>query len=353
MKKIKIAILASPHFSIPPEKYGGAEIQTHYLTEGLIEKGFEVDLYASGDSKTKANLVPITKVSLSEVDMEKNPKVKLARAITLIGLSKLIEKSADYDLVQINISSGSIFNIAPFVKLFKCPVIFRLNYPLNEPGNIEILEEFPEYKNLNFVAPSEAYKKDLSSLNYIGTAYNGIDINRYELSQNVNDNLLFIGRISPDKGPIEAIEVAKRSNKKLIMAARLTRPSYYEEEIKPLIDGEQIKFLGEVPREKVAELMSTSAALIFPIKWNEPFANVPLEAMASGCPVISLDNGSIGEQVVDGKTGFICKDVNEMTEKVKLIDTISRQDCREHIAQNFSPERMVETYIDIYKQFVK
>jgi len=189
----------------------------------------------------------------------------------------------------------------------------------------------------------------------VANIYNGIDIERFPFNYKPKDYLAFLGRMSPEKGPVEAIKIAKKAKMKLIMAAKidLVDQEYFAREVKPLIDDKQIKFIGEVNHQGKVKLLKNAKALITPIQWEEPFGLFFVEAMACGTPVIAFRMGSVPEVVKDGKTGFIVKNIKEAVEAVKNIDQIKREDCRIWVEKNFPIKKMVDDYEKIYYQIVK
>ncbi|MBI2954020.1 MAG: glycosyltransferase, partial [Chloroflexi bacterium] len=200
---------------------------------------------------------------------------------------------------------------------------------------------------------SKAAKRDMPDKNYIGAIYNSIDVASYPYSEAKDEYLLFLGRMSKDKGPHIAIQVAKKLGRKLIMAAKIGAEDveHYRNVVKPMIDGRLIEYVGEVDASTKKELCSKAAGLLFPIIWNEPFGLAPVEAMACGTPVVSFKNGAAPEIVVSGKTGFLVDDADEMVQAVRDLDKINPLDCRKHVVRNFDAPRLADDYLAAY-QFI-
>lgn len=354
---MKIIQIAPIWEKVPPKKYGGVELIVSNITEELIKKGHEVVLFATGDSKTRAKLFSVYPHSLCDSSITENKYYELLEIAQAVEFAE----KQKFDIIHSHLlNTGLVFS-----KISKIPMIFTLHGDLdteqNIPGQKEILSN---YKDANFVSISNKQRNGASELNYIDTIYNGIDLNFFDFNKKPKDKyLIFLGRISDKKGPIEAIQIAQKAGVKLKIAAKIdeNKKEFYNSKIKPQIDGKQIEFIGEVNPKERNQLLKNALCLLNPIKWEEPFGLVMIEAMACGTPVIAFDRGSVSEIIKDGETGFIIKsgDINGMAKAVRKIQEMSdseygkmRQNCRKHIEDNFSIEKMVSGYEKVYQKII-
>ncbi len=345
MKIIQIAPFEEP---VPPRKYGGAELVISNLTEGLLKKGHQVYLFASGDSKTKADLVSVFPKAIRQ--NKKTSDFKFRESLKYLGLGKTIKliSSIKADVVHNHIG----WRLLPFLDLISQPVVTTLHGPL-DPLYQQLI--FKKFKKHPLISISDSQRVPLPGLNYLATVYNGIDISSFEFKSSRGKYLAFLGRMSPEKGPKEAILAAKKSGFLLKMAAKVDTvdKEYFKKEIKPLIDGKQIQYLGEIGPSQKNSFLKNALALLAPIQWREPFGLFMVEAQACGTPVIGFDRGSVKEVVKDKKTGFVVKNVDEMTKAIKKIDKIKRSECRKWVEKKFASKKMVDEYEKIYYQLLK
>jgi len=344
---MKIAIVAPFEERVPPHKYGGTELVVYNLTEQLVQMGHDVTLIATGDSQTSAKLEVIFKRSLRSIpDLT---DMKLREAYKFMGIGKVVTylNENNFDIVHNHIG----WRLLPFEKIIKCPVVTTLHGPLDVPYQQKVYGEFSQ---ANFISISMNQRKPMPELNFVANAYNGLNMEKFRQNYKPKDYFAFLGRMSPEKGPVQAIEVAKKAGVKLIMAAKvdLVDEEYFKKEVEPLIDDDQIKFIGEVDHEEKVELLGNAKALIAPIQWEEPFGLFFTEAMACGAPVFAMRRGSVPEIVIDKKTGFICDSVDEIAEKIKRVDEIDRKACFEHVKKNFSSEKMAKDYVKAYEKII-
>ncbi len=348
MKKLKIAQLAPPWLAIPPKKYGGVELIIHHLTEGLLERGHDVTLFACGGSKTNAKLESVFKEPLYwEGFPWEEPYGPLLHSVTCF------EKASDFDIIHNHFHFWGIC----LEHLVKTPVLTTYHSSFEKIIREKTIKYkvLKRYKNTPIVPISNSQKKIKGlNLNFTRTIYNGIDVKRFDFKENPSEYLAWMGRITPKKGVLEAIKTAKKANLPLKIAAKIDKNSerdvkFYNQEIRPLIDNEQIQYLGEIGGyKKKSQFLKNALALINPIKWEEPFGLVMAEAMACGTPVIVFDRGSARELIKNKKTGFIVKNINQAARAVKDIASIDRKDCRSRAEEKFSKERMVEEYEKLY-----
>lgn len=337
---MKIAQIAPLLESVPPKKYGGTERVIYSLTEALVKRGHQVTLFASGDSVTSARLVSVCKKNLREQGLYNSRK-----AWVILNIGKAYSMQEEFDVIHdhtgfIGLSAAS---------LAATPVLITLHGPIT-------LSEKPIYegfKHLNFVSISKAQMVPAPTLNFLGTVHNGVVDISYPFSPTSDNYLLFVGRFSPEKGAHFAIQVAEYLNIPLIIAAKLDTDGqkYFQEKIEPKLSS-SIRWVGEVTAEERNKLMSKAVCLLSPIDWREPFGLVLTEALACGCPIVAFRRGSVLEIVEEGRVGFIAEDVEEMVEAVKKISKINRSYCRKYALERFTPEMMVKSYEELYKQLL-
>ncbi|WP_186758578.1 glycosyltransferase family 4 protein [Echinicola salinicaeni] len=335
---MKIAILSSIAWSTPPKKYGPWEQVASNICEGLLEKGMDVTLFATADSITKGRLESACVVPYEE-DRAVDPKVA-----ECLHISNLMEHAHQFDIIH------NHFDFLPltYSALIKTPMITTI-HGFSSPKII------PVYKKYNaktaYVSISDADRS--KELDYIATVYHGIDPLIYKFRAVKEDYLLFFGRIHPEKGAHVAIEIAKRSNHRLIIAGLIQDQVYFKEKVKPFIDDDLVCYLGNLEPDRGKKLLGGSKALLHPINFEEPFGLSVIEAMMCGTPVIAFDRGSMRELIKDGKTGYLVQNVEDAVEKVGLIDNISPEYCRAHAIEKFSINEMVENYILAYRKVLQ
>ncbi len=342
---MRIAQIAPIIERIPPRKYGGTERVIHALTEELVKKGHDVTLFASGDSETSAKLVSVYPRPLREVKIE---NLYGANAWTLLNIGLAYKMQDQFDIIHDHNNDLSL----PVANLSKTPVVMTIHGAFNE----NVKKIFQVLNRVNIVTISKAQSAPLPNLNYVGNVYNGLDMEDYVFSDTPDDYLLYVGRISMEKGVHFAIEVAHQLDMPLIIAAKVDPEAphdvaYFKEYIEPRL-SDQIRWVGEVDDAERNELMSKAYCFLHPITWAEPFGLTLIEAMACGCPVIAFNKGSIPEVIQDGKTGFVVRDIKEMIEAVYNIDKIDRKYCREYALAKFNARRMADDYEKIYQQIL-
>lgn len=344
---MKIALLAPFEESVPPQKYGGTELIVYYLAQ-LLSKKHSVFLFATGDSKTKARLIPIFPRSIRKEKISQDMKIR--ESLKYMGIAKVVKELKKIKVDIIHNHMG--WRFFPFTSFFPNPTVTTLHGPLDTEYAKFIHSWFKEQA---LISISNSQRAPLPNLNYTGTVYNGIDINNFEFNNKPGDYFAFLGRMSPEKGPVQAIQIAKAAGVKLKMAAKVdvADATFFEKEVKPLINKKQIEFLGEIESQEKSNFLKNARGLIAPIQWAEPFGLFFVEAMACGTPVITMNRGSAPEVIKNGETGFVLNNIEEATNAVKSIDKIKREDCRKWVEKNFSAEIMVENYEKIYYQLIK
>lgn len=332
MKNKRIAILSPVAWRTPPRQYGAWETVASNLTEGLVRRGWDVTLYATGDSITKAKLRSVVPKGYEE---DKSVDAKVAE---YTHIAEIFEHASEFDLIHSHLD----FMPLTYSRLVSTPVITTI-HGFSSP---QIMPLYEKYRDGYFVSISESDRAP--GLNYLATVYNGIDLGSHEYFEQPGEDLVFLGRIHPDKGLHLAVEVARQQKRKLIIAGIIQDEQYFKEKIEPWIDGEKICFIGAVgPREKNA-LFKKAYALLHLNTLNERFGLVLAEANASGVPVIAMDQGSCREVIADGETGFLVQNAKEALEALLKIPSLSRAKCRKRVEENFSLDRMVTKYEEVY-----
>lgn len=329
---------------VPPVGYGGTESVVSLLTEELVRRGHHVTLFASGDSTTLAHLEAGCDRALRPLGMLP-PEYAQHEVRQLV---KAFDRADQFDVIHSHMDLAAL----PYGERSLTPVVHTIHGILTAvTGKL-----FGQYHQENFVSISNSQRRDDLQLNYVATVYNAIAPEQFEFHPEpaAPPYLVFLGRMSVEKGPHMAIEIARRSGCPLKMAGKIDfeNKTFFEQQVLPHIDGQQIQFLGEVSQTEKKALMGQATATLFPITWPEPFGLVMPESMACGTPVIAMAMGSAPEIVVDSHTGFLCHTVEDCIEAVAKISTISRQDCRDHVAVNFGVARMVDGYEAVYRQLI-
>ncbi len=330
-------MLAPVAWRTPPENYGPWELITSLLTEELVKSGLDVTLFATGNSITNAKLESLTALGYEE-NSASNAKV-----MECMHISNCIEKADEFDIIH------NQFDFLPltYSRLIKVPILTTI-HGFSSP---DILPVYKRY-NSNTHYVSISYSNRHPSLDYIANVYHGIDLKMYPYCLDPSqDYLLFMGRIHPDKGVHEAIEIAQNSGLPLLIAGIIQDKDYFERMVKPYLNS-SIEFIGRVGGKEKIDLLQNAVAFLHPISFEEPFGLSVVEAMACGTPVIAYKKGSMNEVIEDGKTGFLVEDVNSAVEAILNLPNIDRKYCSEFVEKNFSKERMATDYIKIYEKIL-
>jgi len=349
---MRIAQVAPPFESVPPARYGGTERVVATLTDELVRRGHDVTLFASGDSRTTAHLVPIVDRAL----WHQKPPYKDLLPFWAIALGCVAEHLAEFDVIHNHLDYWAF----PLARLAPSPMVTTLHGRLDLP---ELQPLYRAFADVPLVSISDAQRAPLPFANFVATIYHGIELNQFTFTPRSRGYLAFLGRTSPEKGLDTAVHVARRVGMPLKIAARKPLPfardpgvrrdwRYFHEVIEPLLDAEGVEFIGEVGGRAKDQFLGGAAALLFPISWPEPFGLVMAEALACGTPVIALRNGSVPEVIRPGATGFVCDTEDELVEAVGQIGEIDRAACRAEAERRFSPGTMAERYEQVYEQLL-
>lgn len=341
---MKILEIAPPWVKTPPDGYGGAEWVVYNQVEGLIDRGHDVTLFATKDSKTRAQLKYVYDNGL----MEQGIPVSIPTA-ALVHYDQALELANEFDIVHIHLSTQSGISVLPLLKQLKVPHLITMHnqWPSEIDEENAFAQKDQQYMkyytdNVRLLSISKTMEAQClkGNLEPAGVVYNSVNAEKYEYSLEPGSYYTWLGRIVPYKGLKEAIETVKQINGKLVFGG-VVRNNVKEEidyfnQLKPLIDGQQIIFLGAVNHIQKNDLLKNATALLNPISWEEPFNMVVVEAMACGTPVIAFNRGAMPEIIKDGKNGFLVENITEMVEKTRLINEISREYCRSFVTETFS-----------------
>jgi glycosyltransferase involved in cell wall biosynthesis len=330
---MRIAMLAPIAWRTPPRHYGPWESIASLITEGLVARGHAVTLFATADSQTRGRLQAVCPRGYEE------DRTLIAKVWECLHISALFEQADAFDIVH------NHFDFLPltYSAMTTTPVLTTI-HGFSSPG---ILPVYKKYNRKTFyVSISDADRSP--DLDYIRTVYHGLDLTQFDFEPAPDDYLLFFGRIHPDKGAREALQIARASGKKLIMAGIIQDREYYERYVAPHIDDEQVVYVGSVDPVERNRLLGKALALLHPIRFDEPFGLSVVEAMACGTPVIAFNRGSMPELIEDGRSGFLVDSVDEAVAAVARVAEIERRQCRLRVEGHFSVARMIDGYLQVY-----
>ncbi len=339
---MKIAQVAPLWERVPPPTYGGIELVVSRLTDELVRRGHDVTLFASGDSQTLARLEAVYPRAL-----RLDPEIKEHVMYDILETSLVYQQAAEFDIIHSHVGIWTL----PVASLVSTPTV-HTQHGIFTRDNSKV---FAQHSSQPYISISNAQRQ--LDLNYVSTVYNGIKPEEYPFVAQPQEPpyLAFLGRFSPEKGPQHAIAIAKQAGWRLKMAGKVdvVDTEFFEKEIAPHIDNQQIEFLGEVNHAEKAELLGNAAITLFPITWLEPFGLVMIESMAAGTPVIGINLGSVPEVITHGKTGFVCQSYEEMAAMIPAALELNRQTCREDVENRFSVTKMVDGYEAVYEKIIK
>lgn len=359
---MRIAMLAPINWPLPPQGYGPWEQVTHNLTEQLVQRGHDVVLFAAGGTKTTARLVPTTPYALSTWPEAEGTRPRAfdpesgllegppdARVLEQHHIAQCMERAAqgEFDVVHSHLHVHALV----FARMISCPLVTTLHGAAWVRATHSVLTAF---RDTAFVSISFAERRFLPLLNYVATVHNGIRLEDFPFESDKDDYLLFAGRLAPEKGPAEAIELARRTGRRLLIAGLIEpqHQSYFDERIKPHVDGVRIQFLGLLSQAELAPLYRKAAAVLFLIHWSEPFGLVAAEAQASGTPLIATRRGALPEIIRDGETGFLVDSMEQAIEAVERLPSISPSACRRNVEERFTVDHMARAYEAVYEAVV-
>jgi len=336
---MRIAQVSPLYESVPPQHYGGTERIVSHLTEELVAQGHEVTLFASGDSKTSARLVPC-----SERSLRTDPDCRDQLAHHVVMLGRVARHARAFDLIHYHVD----YMHFPSSRLVGTPQVTTLHGQLGLP-DLEPL--YREYSDMPLVSISDAQREPLPWARWVATVHHGLPAGQLRFRPGPGRYLAFLGRISPEKRVDRAIEIARLAGLPLRIAAKIDRADrdYFDAVIRPMLRGPQIEYVGEIGDHEKEDFLGEAVALLFPIDWAEPFGLVMIEALACGTPVIAWPHGSVREIIEDGVTGFIVEGRGAAAEAVKRAGQLSRERCRAVFEQRFTAQRMARDYLAVYR----
>ncbi|PZU99331.1 MAG: glycosyl transferase [Pseudanabaena sp.] len=340
---MRIAQVSPLWEQVPPPAYGGTELVVSLLTEEMVKRGHDVTLFASGDSTTSAKLESVHPRALRLDTSVKDPNI-----YDMLNMSRVYENADQFDIIHSHVGCVSL----PYANLVKTPTVHTL-HGIFTPDNKKL---FTHVREQPFVSISDSQRDTNLGLNYVSTVYNGIAPNTYSfyIQPEHPPYLAFLGRMSPEKGAHLAIAIAKRSGWHLKMAGKVdpVDVEYFETQIRPHIDGQQIEFLGEANHSQKSVLMGGAVATLFPITWKEPFGLVMIESMVTGTPVIAMSLGSAPEVIAHGISGILCQTLTECVDAIAPAAKLDRRACRDHVLINFTAKRMADGYEAVYRKIL-
>jgi glycosyltransferase involved in cell wall biosynthesis len=335
---LRVAILAPISWRVPPRQYGPWEQFASLLTEGLVKRGVDVTLFATADSVTSARLVGTAPTGYSE------DSALHAKAWEALHISAVFEQAGEFDLIH------NSFDFLPltYSRLVDTPILTTIHGFSSE----QIVPVFEKYNESGYyVAISDADRHE--RLDYIATIHHGIDLAEFELEEKPDDYLLFFGRIHPDKGTVEAIDVAERAGLPLVIAGIVQDRGYFEQLVEPRLDGERVSYVGPVGPDRRSAVLGGARALLHLVNFDEPFGFSVVEAMACGTPVIATRRGSMAEIVRHGENGFLVDSQEEAVAAVDASSSLERAAVRSSVEERFDTERMVDDYLAVYRRVVE
>lgn len=332
---MRLAMLSPIAWRTPPRGYGPWERVVSLLTEGLVARGVDVTLFATADSMTNGKLQGVCRAGYEE------DRTIDAKVWECLHISELFEQADRFDIIH------NHFDFLPltYSRLVETPIVTTI-HGFSSPGILPVYRKYN--RNVNYVSISDSDRSP--ELTYAATVHHGIDLGEFTFNPKPGDYLLFFGRFHPDKGAREAIEIARLTGRRLVMAGIIQDQDYFDREVRPHLDETAVQYAGAVGPERRDELLGNAFALLHPINFNEPFGLSVIEAMACGTPVIAFNRGSMPELIQDGQNGWLVNGVAEAAKAVEKTRRIDRARCRRIAESRFSAERMIDDYLGVYEQ---
>lgn len=335
MSPLRIAVVGPVAQAIPPVRSGSVESVTALLTEGLVSKGHDVTLFAAGSSSTTADLYATFPLGYYE-----NPDLWPWELCELLNLAAAVERAADFDVIHCQAQYAPI-SLA-FTRLSPVPVVVTVHHAPTPP-EVALWSRDPDAR---FIAISEAQRRLLVGLNVVGTIHHAVDTRTFIPHQKPEDYLLFLGRFTEGKGVLQAIEVARRTGLRLVLAAAPNE--YYTEVVAPWVDGKGIEYVGELGLADKVSVIGRAAALVYPVQASEPFGLVLAEAITCGTPVAALARGAVPEIVEHGVTGGVFETLEGLITGLPRVVALDRHRIRSRAVERFGPDRMVDAHVELY-----
>lgn len=342
-RRMRIALLAGPMVPVPPVAYGGTERVVAALATELRKRGHDVTVFASGDSTVEAPVRPIVERALWRTGYRGDVSAYLIRAV-----ARCWAEAAQFDIIHSHVESFGF----PFARHAPVPVVTTLHGRLDVAGMPELLDEF---RDIPLVAISHSQKRWAPEANWVGVVPNGLPLEHMPTSRDIDDALVFVGRIAPEKGVAEAIELARRVGVPLRMAAKVHDPSeqdLFERVVSPAVTAGGVQFLGELPPSARDPLLASARATVMLGAWPEPFGLVAIESLATGTPVIARRAGALPEIIEHGTDGYLVDDLSEAEQAFRMLDRLDRRLIRRRAIERFSAGVMADGYLAVYRSLL-
>ncbi len=349
---MRIGIAGTLWLNTPPTNYGGTESVIANLVNGLTKKGHDVSFFGPATAKLNAKIIPTIPLPLRDMHIPWENT-----SYTLHHFTQIFNRAKDFDLIHVHLNKAQDYVALPFSVYTNTPTLFTTHFRLpDKKYHLDRYTVLSAYPHLPYSSISKS--QQVSWIHFIGNIYNAVNLSKYPFSATTQEYFVWLGKIMPIKGTKEAILAAKKAKVTLYILGVIDKGipqhlQYFEEEIAPLIDNQQILLYQSVGLPQKAQLLGKAKALLNPIQWEEPFGLVMIEAQATGTPVIAYKRGASPEVVQEGKTGFLVENVEEMVAAMGKIDTLRRQDCRAFVEEHFTTEKMVEGYLEAYKTVIQ
>jgi len=339
---MRIAQVAPLIESVPPKAYGGTERVVSYLTEALVDMGHDVTLFASGDSATRAHLVPVVERSI-----RLDPSHPDWLVWTTLMLEQVFESASRFDVIHFHVDHLH-FSLA---RRCKTPCVTTLHGRQDLPDLVPLYQRFREQP---VVSISDSQREPLPFANWCATVHHGLPEDLYRFHPTAQDYFVFVGRMSPEKRVDRAIDIALNCGVPLRIGAKVDMAdrAYFESQVRPLLDHPLVDYVGEIEEHQKNDFIGNARALLFPIDWPEPFGLVMIEALACGTPVIGYPCGAVTEVLEHGVTGYVVNDRQQAIAAARRIDRIDRRECRRAFEQRFTARVMAERYVDVYRSLI-
>ncbi|MBK9013981.1 MAG: glycosyltransferase family 4 protein [Saprospiraceae bacterium] len=334
---MKIAILSSVAWRTPPLKYGPWEQVASNVAEGLVALGVDVTVFATANSATDGKLAAVVESGYAETPGADG------KVLECLHISHLMERAGEFDLIH------NHFDFLPltYSRVIKPPMLTTI-HGFSSEAIVPVYRRYNDTSHYISISHSDRHP----ALRYLATVYNGVDTTQFSLQEKPGAYLLYFGRIHPHKGTWDAIQIARQSKRQLVIAGLVQDEQYFKEKIAPLVDGEAVKYVGNVGPEERDALLGNAAAMLHPINFEEPFGLSVVESMLCGTPVIAYKKGAMPELIKHGETGFLVGNMEEATAAVGEIGGINRLDCHHHAFKNFSRQRMAADYWQAYQRIL-
>lgn len=340
---MRVALFSPVWFAVPPGRYGGIEAVVHNLAEGLVDAGVDVSLFASGDSETRAELVSV---------FDSAPSERIGQTFwELQHALSFLERVHDFDLVH---DHSGLLGLTLF-GLARCPSIHTVHGPLTGEAGVVYERACAVAHDVGLISLTMSQRAPRPHLPWIANVGNAIDVSRYPFRSRGGESLLFLGRMSPEKGAHRAIRVARCAGRSLKIAAKCREPAeieYFERFVEPQL-GPDVEYVGEVGHDEKCRLLADAHALLVPIEWQEPFGLVMIEALACGTPVVALRRGSVPEVLRHGRTAYVADDLGGMVAGIDRVAELDPAELRADVERRFSVDRMVDEYLQVYESVAR